>query len=546
MDLTESYAQQIEGSTVSQTPTTTAPMHTTLQTTSQPTTTTAPTWGFGAVENKAPTEDISEVQLTPPDTTDSILPNPTQGDDGQDLVVPNDQLQNLNEHLLALNVELAVITGVDVATLNNNLGHAGTTGEQTQASLQTQLARINTLLGELVGNASRAVDHDDVASNSATAGVKPAEAQNEDETDGDDEDDDEDYEETDANEPATDAAPTVTPAPLVQPAAAAPAVPSIDHFVQVNRADATDESPECRTCMDTPAATETIYLECGHVWCHDCLNAYFITVFEDRDNFPPRCCQRHGFNLGNIQMYLEDEVLMHVMEKWEEWSATDPTYCAKEGCGAFIEVHQTNGTMGMCLKCKEATCTTCKNPVSLHDPAKPEEHPVKMETEDDKQNADLASKEGWKKCPNTKCAKYVERTEGCDTMKCKCGQQFCYRCGNGFDNPYPCTCNGQNQWVHDTQAWANGADQVDDETEDEDEGESEGEEDGEDEDEEDGDEDEEGSEDDEDEDNDDDSNSEGEDGVQGNANIASGVTPAGEPQVDHDGDTDMTPPNGGW
>jgi hypothetical protein len=196
--------------------------------------------------------------------------------------------------------------------------------------------------------------------------------------------------------------------------------------------------------------------------------------------------------------------------------------------------------MGMCLKCKEATCVVCKNLVSLHDPATPEEHPTKIETEDDKQNADLASKAGWKKCPNSKCAKYVERIDGCDTMKCKCGQQFCYRCGNGFDDPYPCTCNGQNQWVHDAQAWANGADQVGDETEAEgDEGDEDDDED--EEDEEDDEDDDDGDDDDEDEDGGDDgSNSEEPD------DAASNVAHAGESQVDHDGDTDMSSQNGPW
>lgn len=33
----------------------------------------------------------------------------------------------------------------------------------------------------------------------------------------------------------------------------------------------------------------------------------------------------------------------------------------------------------------------------------------------------------FKQCP--KCKYWVERNEGCPTMKCKCGQEFCYSCG---------------------------------------------------------------------------------------------------------------------
>mmetsp|Transcript_17089 Transcript_17089/g.19194 ORF Transcript_17089/g.19194 Transcript_17089/m.19194 type:complete len:135 (+) Transcript_17089:1212-1616(+) len=39
-----------------------------------------------------------------------------------------------------------------------------------------------------------------------------------------------------------------------------------------------------------------------------------------------------------------------------------------------------------------------------------------------------------KRCPN--CRFWVERTEGCDGMMCRCGQSFCYSCG-GED----CSCS---------------------------------------------------------------------------------------------------------
>lgn len=38
----------------------------------------------------------------------------------------------------------------------------------------------------------------------------------------------------------------------------------------------------------------------------------------------------------------------------------------------------------------------------------------------------------YKMCP--KCKFYVERTEGCNHMTCKCGNHFCYKCGKNFSN----------------------------------------------------------------------------------------------------------------
>jgi hypothetical protein len=40
-----------------------------------------------------------------------------------------------------------------------------------------------------------------------------------------------------------------------------------------------------------------------------------------------------------------------------------------------------------------------------------------------------AAKRGhYKKCP--KCAVWVEKADGCDNMKCRCGANFCYKCGS--------------------------------------------------------------------------------------------------------------------
>lgn len=228
-------------------------------------------------------------------------------------------------------------------------------------------------------------------------------------------------------------------------------VPNTDHFVWVNRGDAVDESPSCKLCMTDPGPADSVYVECGHIWCRECLNQYLAQVFTDRDQFPPRCCRPNGFELGSIQAHLDDEVLIQVMEKWEEWSARDPTYCANIQCRAFVSEDRVEGQWATCLLCKVVTCVECKAKKPLH-PA-PDQHP---EPVDDKENTKLAEKEGWKYCPNKKCNKLVEKIDGCDTMTCKCGQQFCYRCGSSFDGPFPCNCAGQNAWVGPMQQWANG------------------------------------------------------------------------------------------
>ena len=57
-----------------------------------------------------------------------------------------------------------------------------------------------------------------------------------------------------------------------------------------------------------------------------------------------------------------------------------------------------------------------------------------------KMAADLA----WKKCPS--CNILVDRIDGCNYVRCRCGTGFCYRCGLAY-GPKPCATN-----VHGTPA----------------------------------------------------------------------------------------------
>ncbi|KAI8883511.1 hypothetical protein K501DRAFT_184309, partial [Backusella circina FSU 941] len=39
-----------------------------------------------------------------------------------------------------------------------------------------------------------------------------------------------------------------------------------------------------------------------------------------------------------------------------------------------------------------------------------------------------AEKENWSRCPT--CKHMVEKNNGCNHITCRCGTQFCYRCGS--------------------------------------------------------------------------------------------------------------------
>ncbi|RYO87783.1 hypothetical protein DL762_004073 [Monosporascus cannonballus] len=232
---------------------------------------------------------------------------------------------------------------------------------------------------------------------------------------------------------------------------------STPHFAWVDRRDAATETTKCPACTLEVAPNEIVYLVCGHPWCKDCLNNHLRASLSSRQNYPSRCCRStpNGIDLSVIQAYLDEDVLFRLIDVGEEYASKDPKFCFDPKCSAFIPVPETESQQTAqwvtCQRCKRVTCTECKGDKDLH--PTPEQHPDLISKED----RELAEKEGWKQCPNRKCRKMIERTEGCDHMKCECGTHFCYQCGRhlgGRDvTEMACNCRGQNPWVNRLEQW---------------------------------------------------------------------------------------------
>ena len=187
----------------------------------------------------------------------------------------------------------------------------------------------------------------------------------------------------------------------------------------------------CPACTDEVTDETGAFLrECGHKWHIECLNRCFKVALSSKQHFPPRCCRsilhmnRGCIDYASIKEQLDDEVVDLWNERAEEWLATDPTYCQTQGCtGGFISQAQIASGSAHCLVCEHDMCVECKAPSSAHINGS---HP-NMLSEADKA---LMEERKWKQCPNLRCRKVLERTDGCDHMTCsECGEQFCYRCG---------------------------------------------------------------------------------------------------------------------
>ena len=60
---------------------------------------------------------------------------------------------------------------------------------------------------------------------------------------------------------------------------------------------------------------------------------------------------------------------------------------------------------------------------------------------EDEQLEQWAQQAGAKRC--TRCKFFVQKNQGCDHMTCRCGYEFCYRCGGKYRE---CECKYQSDF----------------------------------------------------------------------------------------------------
>jgi len=82
-----------------------------------------------------------------------------------------------------------------------------------------------------------------------------------------------------------------------------------------------------------------------------------------------------------------------------------------------------------CPECTKHYCIRCK--VIYHENQTCEEYQIGADP--DKNEAafeELVKGKEFKQCPH--CTAWVEKSEGCMHMTCRCGKEFCYRCGGVY------------------------------------------------------------------------------------------------------------------
>lgn len=140
------------------------------------------------------------------------------------------------------------------------------------------------------------------------------------------------------------------------------------------------------------------------------------------------------------------------LEKFNRYSmqqvlskASDVAWCPDPTCGmAFLYDESRDDCHYVCLKCNKNYCLKCridyhygltceeqKTQTAILGRAKKQEEEAKL----DQDFQAYALHKNMKQC--SQCKFWVEKSEGCNHMTCRCKYEFCYACGGPYQR---CVC----------------------------------------------------------------------------------------------------------
>ncbi|KAI0374372.1 hypothetical protein BV20DRAFT_913326, partial [Pilatotrama ljubarskyi] len=178
----------------------------------------------------------------------------------------------------------------------------------------------------------------------------------------------------------------------------------------------------CAICGDDISGTTVVRLRCGHTYDVECINKLFTQATVDESLFPPTCCNTR-IVLADVERYLGAALQDRFRDKEREFGTSNRVYCCNRRCSVFLcaaTAGSVSGVSTYCSACGSRTCTTCKEYAHPGSSCRP------LATSDDAV-LKLGETKGWKRCPS--CRHLVSVEEGCYHVKCRCGKEFCYRCG---------------------------------------------------------------------------------------------------------------------
>ena len=174
-------------------------------------------------------------------------------------------------------------------------------------------------------------------------------------------------------------------------------------------------------------------LKCGCIIHNICFDDYIKNSIEN-NNIPilcPNCKSQIHPNF--IYDSLINSNNKNLIKKFEKFSMNNylinhkDSYscCPTPGC-EYMFFFEKGENHFICPECNKEYCLFCKN-VWHYGMTCQENIDSKDENKLDEKFKEFVKGKNYKICP--KCKFWVEKSEGCNHMKCRCGAHFCYKCG---------------------------------------------------------------------------------------------------------------------
>jgi hypothetical protein len=204
--------------------------------------------------------------------------------------------------------------------------------------------------------------------------------------------------------------------------------------VSLDQNHSADGDDICPICYDKVSHPES--LGCGHIYCTACLRHY-LTSAPDTKKFPLVCIGNEAtcdipISIPMIKKFLTQERFNHLIEvaflSYLDKHPQELKYCTTPDCS---QIYQSNSTKAVlqCPSCFSTICPSCHE--EAHEGMTCNERKLHSNpAEQERLTNEWAAMNGVKKCPT--CSVWLEKTEGCNHMSCKCGAHICWRCMGVF------------------------------------------------------------------------------------------------------------------
>ena len=205
------------------------------------------------------------------------------------------------------------------------------------------------------------------------------------------------------------------------------------------REPSAEDETTCQICLVGIQDKDLLPLDaCGHIFHPDCIKEHLqVSITESR--FPILCPIR-GCGVEVSILDIKERLSEEMADKFEEFSfqhfvglnKSSLFSCPTPDCKYVFQFACEEEFT--CPVCSKHFCLKCQ--VEFHDGMTCEQYrKVNQHSEADDQFLLMVQGARFKQCPN--CKFWVEKTEGCDHMRCRCQYEFCYACGGKYGD---CPC----------------------------------------------------------------------------------------------------------